>query len=125
MKKLIFLTIAILFLSASLFSASALAQSEVLQPGTNEAGDVTTPLANPNDAYGLLGNLVSTVINIIIFGGAVTAFIFFIIGAIQWGTAGGGDGAAKGRLTMIYAAVGLLLLGFVYVVILIYNQLVA
>ena len=41
------------------------------------------------------------------------------------GTAGGGDGAAKGRLTMIYAAVGLLLLGFVYVVILIYNQLVA
>lgn len=98
-------------------------QEKPLECGTDGAGNVTTELANPNESYLLLGKLISTLITLILIAGALTAFIFFIIGAIQWGTAGSGDGAAKGRATMLYAAVGMVVLALVYVLILLFNNI--
>ena len=98
-------------------------QADYLQNGTNDEGKVTTDLANPNSAYGLLGNLIGTLIYIIMIGGAVAAFVFFIVGAIQWGTAGSGDGAANGRKTMLYAAFGMVLIALVYVFMIIFNNI--
>ena len=69
----------------TLSTKSALAGNEILQRGTDGYGNVTTPLANPNDSYGLLGGLVSTLITVVLVGAGATAFVFFIIGAIQWG----------------------------------------
>lgn len=79
------------------------------------------PLDNPSEAYGLLGPLISNLLGLALFAGALVAFVFFILGAIKWGTAGSGDGAEQGRKTMLYAGIGLVMLGLVYVVIIIYN----
>ncbi len=106
-----------------ILAQTVLGQAEFLKTGTDDKGNVTTDLANPNSAYGLLGNLISTLIYIIIIGGALTAFVFFIIGAIQWGTAGSGDGAANGRKTMIYAAAGLVTVALVYVFMIFFNNI--
>ena len=74
-----------LFSLILLSTQAAYGQADYLQNGTNDEGKVTTDLANPNSAYGLLGDLISTLIYIIMIGGAVAAFVFFIVGAIQWG----------------------------------------
>jgi hypothetical protein len=74
-------------------------------------------------AYGAIGKAISVLLNLTILSGALVAFVFFVRGAIQWGTARAGDGAAKGRTTMLYAAIGLILLACVYVFILFYNNI--
>lgn len=93
-------------------------QVETFVP-TRNAGD----LSDPHAAYGLLGVLISNMLNLAIYAGAIAALIFFFIGAFQWGTAGSGDGATKGRQTMIYATIGLVMLALVYVVIVVYNSI--
>jgi hypothetical protein len=82
-----------------------------------------TQLANPIYAYGQLGTLFSTLFTIILLAGAVTAIGVFIFGAIQYGTAGDSNGAAKARQSMTGAVVGLVLLGLVYVFLTYYNRI--
>src|SRR5688572_28247793 len=106
--------------SASMFSGgSLLAQSEEFKVNRDPGA-----LANPAEAYGLLGGLISNLLTLALFAGGMAALVFFIIGAIQWGSAASGDGAAKGRRTMIYAGAGLVMLGLVYVLILLYNSII-
>lgn len=99
----------------------ALAQGE--NPGTNEKGEVTTKLADPQQAYGLLGSLISMLLRLAIMGAAIVAFIYLILGAFQWGTAASGEGAAKGRKTILYAVAGLIMSSLVYVFIFVFNQI--
>ena len=91
--------------------------------GTDSSGKVTTPLADPSKAYGLIGTTVSVILTIVIFAGAVTCIIYLIIGAIQWTTARGGPGAAQGRTTMTFAVLGLVLLALTYIFMLYFNDI--
>ncbi len=80
-------------------------------------------LDDPSTAYNLLSVLFSNMIELALIAGAITAFIYIIIGAFQWGTAAAGDGKAKARQTILYAVAGLIMLSLVYVFISIYNGL--
>lgn len=91
--------------------------------GFNGQLKTQTDLSTPWKAYDALGNLISVLLTLFIIASALMAFGFFIFGAIQWGMAKGGDGAAKARSTMIYAAVGLILVACVYVFMLFYNSI--
>jgi hypothetical protein len=79
-------------------------------------------LNDPTQAFTLIGPLFETIITVAMFAGAITALIFIIIGAVQYITAGDGQGAAKARSTITYAAVGLIMLAMTYVFILFYNS---
>jgi hypothetical protein len=80
-------------------------------------------VGNPILAYDRIGPLVSTVLFIVLFAGIITALIFLLVGAVQYGTAGDGPGAQKGRQTMTYAVVGIILLALVFVFMTIYNNI--
>jgi hypothetical protein len=83
-----------------------------------------TILKDPTCAYNSLGTLIGLLLNLALLAGAIIAVFFMIIGAYQWITAGSGDGAKKGRGTIIYAAIGLIGLALVYVFMLLYNNFI-
>ena len=114
-----FLILAVLLVNPiSVFAQDT--EGDPFNPRLGEGGDLT----NPTSAYGLLGDLISMLFTLIIFAGALAALVYFIIGAIKWGSAGSGEGAAEGRKTMLYAAIGLIMLGLVYIFMLLYNSIV-
>lgn len=96
--------------------------SSVLAAGSFDA-TTSTDLSDPIKAYGKLGTLFSVLFTILLIAGGITAIGFFIFGAIQYGTAGSGDGAAKARRTMTAAVVGLILMGLVFAFIHFYNTI--
>ena len=113
------------YMPKTLMSSTLLAQTSSDAPNGFAIDNDPGALADPHEAYTLLGPLISNLLALALFLGGLAALAFLIMGAIQWGTAGSGEGAAKGKSTMLYAAIGLIMLGLVYVVILIYNSLLA
>src|SRR5690606_23337097 len=80
--------------------------------GTGGNVDIQT-----NFGFSNLSQAVNTIISVIFFGAALAAFVFIVIGAFQYVTAG--DDAAKtekSRKTITNAVVGLILVALVYVI---------
>lgn len=109
-----------LLLTISYLIIPEIALAEEFDPRRGEDGALTDPV----EAYGLLGNLFSTLFTLLLFAGALTSFAFLVIGAIQWGTASSGDGAEKGRKTITYAIGGLIMMAAVYIFMLLYNSII-
>ena len=95
------------------------ADQSVFDPSTNEAvgqgGGVNFDLGG--FGFSTLSQAINTILSVIFFGSALAAFIFIVIGAFQYVTAG--DDAAKtekSRKTITNAVVGLILVALVYVI---------
>jgi uncharacterized membrane protein YidH (DUF202 family) len=81
-------------------------------------------LADPAKAKGYFGDVLSTVINLLLIAGALGAFAMFAYGGFRYMTAQDDAGKTKqARDTMQYAAVGLIIMSMVYVFMLIYNNI--
>lgn len=106
--------------SAFLLSPSkAHADESVFDPGTNPAlgsgGGVNFQLGGLG--FTTLSQAINTILSVIFFGAALAAFVFIVLGAFQYVTAG--DDASKtekARKTITNAVVGLILVALVYVI---------
>ena len=76
------------------------------------------PLIGRGEGVGILNLFLSNFISILLIVGVVVAFIFFIIGAIQWMTAGNDKAkmeSARGKV--VSAVIGLVVLFAVFAII--------
>lgn len=71
----------------------------------------------PVAGFSSLGQAVSTIVSVVMFGGALLCFGYLMYGAIKYITAGDNAANASGaRQTMLNAIIGLFLLGLVFVI---------
>lgn len=76
------------------------------------------PIKNPVAPSYEIGKLIGSTIGIFIFAASFTAFLFLIIGAIQWLTSGGDKGTLeKARNTIIEAVIGLIIIASIWAII--------
>jgi hypothetical protein len=127
MKKNIIITIFVLLVCLS-FSFSVLAQSPTIK-GLNEAAneaslidnelakDITVDKKNStaqNLVRGKIGQYISAVLSII----GMVFMVIILYGGLVWMTAGGDSGRVKkGRDLILFAALGLIMIGLSYVVV--------
>jgi hypothetical protein len=129
MKRLIALLTIVLTLLSFLFVAPPLSvaagacEAAPVQDGQSQL-TTDTVLKDPTCAYQSIGPLIGLLLTLALIAGALTALFFFVLAAIQWITAKAGDGAAKARMTMIYAVVGLVGLSMVYVFMKFYGHII-
>ena len=89
-------------------------------PGNIEAigsGGTANLLFQGTFGFTSLSQAINTIISVIFFGAALAAFVFIVLGAFQYVTAG--DDATKtekSRKTITNAVVGLILVALVYVI---------
>ena len=125
MKKAqrITLKAAVLGLAATHLYSSTIAQSQddsQFTPGNIEAigsGGTANLLFQGTFGFTSLSQAINTIISVIFFGAALAAFVFIVLGAFQYVTAG--DDATKtekSRKTITNAVVGLILVALVYVI---------
>lgn len=110
MKKIVNLICAPLFLQ--LTATAVMAQTiEIKQPGTIPATNI--------------GNVISAVVGILLVLAAILAFLFLILGGIQWITSGGdkaGMEAARNKITA--AIVGLIIVAAAWAIMLLVGQFI-
>jgi hypothetical protein len=97
-------------------SQQGLTAKEQIQCGACGASGTTN--CNPSGAPKTLSDTIATIINIIsIFGGAL-AVIMIIIGGMRYITSAGSPEGAKGaRNTIVYAVVGLVIIGIAQIIV--------
>lgn len=127
------IVLALLLISFSLLSSASLAAEATCSPTDNPSSTEwnltffkSDPkcLADPVQARGQLGNVISTGITLFLIAGALSAFVMFIYGGFRYITAQDDSSKTKkARDTMQYAAIGLVVMSMVYVFILIYNNI--
>jgi len=93
-----------------------LTAKEQLQCGSCQAAGATN--CDPNGAPKTLSDTIATIINIMsVFGGAL-AVIMIIIGGFRYITSAGSPEGAKGaRNTIVYAVVGLVIIGIAQIIV--------
>lgn len=109
MKKLLFGLQAFGFMS--LAPVAFAAEIEIQQPSTVTVNQI--------------GNVISAVVGILIIVAAILAFLYLIIGGIQWITSGGdkaGMEAARGKITQ--AIVGLIIVAAAWAVMVLAGQFI-
>ncbi len=77
-----------------------------------------SPISNPVAPTYILGNIIGNVIGLFIFFGTIVAFIFLLIGGVQWITSGGDKaGVEAARNRIIHAIVGLIIIAATWAIV--------
>lgn len=111
LKQLI-LSAALVFGFVAAIAPAPVSAVDICPPGA----DANSPVCQDSDAEA--GNLVTTIVNILLFVVGIVAVIMIIIGGLMYVVSGGDAGSVtKAKNTILYSVIGLLIAILAYAIV--------